>query len=477
MALSLQPWRAEWGSLQQYIDGLAEELARQAADITAAEYRWLKLLKEFDDIGGWAAGGARTCAAWLSWACGMSLGAAREKVRVCRALPDLPLLSEAFSSGRVSYSKARAVTRVATPENEELLVRYAESATAAQLETVLRGYRRTKRLEDHLDAQRQFEKRSVRHWVDEEGYVCISARLAPDDGALVVAEMERLAERSGEDRPPPATPPDTRVSAETAEAGRGDAPVVSHRLDAAVPIEARRADALKIMAETAAAVGPKACVGGETHLVVVHVTRDELRDPSAGGDAEAPADPATDVGTTIEGIGRVSAETARRIACDAQITALVEDALGRPLGVGQTASQVPRRIRRALKRRDGGRCRFPGCEATRFVDAHHIRHWADGGPTDLENLILLCRFHHRLVHEVGYQILVEDDGFTFARPDGRIVPGAPPQFVGTDTAIGDANRDLGLTINELTGIPDWDGRPPDYSAAIEELYRVSAETG
>ena len=479
MALALAPWKVEPGqSLQRRIDAMAEELARQAADITAAEYRWLALLAEFDEIGGWAVGGAKSCAAWLSWACGVSLPAARERVRVAKALPELPLVSSSFAAGRMSYSKVRAVTRVATPDNEALLVTYAESATAAQLETVVRGYRRSQRDDDNLDAHRQFERRSVRWWVDDEGYVRIAARLAPDDGAFFVAEMERLAEQSGEDDAAPPAPEASRVSAETAEAGRGDAPVVSDTLDASPPAEARRADALKIMAGTAAAHQPKACVGGDTHLIVLHITRDALREAHFEGNGHAGADPATDVGVSIEGIGRVSAETARRLACDAQIVALVEDALGRPLGVGRTTAKVPGWLRRALKRRDRGCCQFPGCEATRFVDAHHIKHWADDGPTDLDNLILLCRFHHRLVHEVGYGILVEGKGgFTFTRPDGTIVDPTAPTFGGDARAVENQNRDLGLDITELTGIPDWDGTPPDYSAAIEGLYYVSAETG
>lgn len=273
----------------------------------------------------------------------------------------------------------------------------------------------------------------MRWWVDEEGYGRISARLPADDGALVVAQLERLAESGGEDEgdaAPPA-PPATRVSAETAEAGRGDAAVASDRLDAAEPADARRADALRMMAETAAAHGPKVAVGGETHLVVTHATADELSE--GGGSGYSVADPDLDVGVQIEGVGRVSAETARRIGCDATTVTLLEDQLGRPLGVGRSSRTVPRWLRRgALQRRDRGRCRFPGCCARRFIDAHHIWHWADGGPTDLDNLVLLCRFHHRLVHEVGYAIRVNAPGdFTFLRPDGSEVPDHVEPVTGT----------------------------------------------
>ena len=478
MGLDLAPWKAKPDpGLLDRIDAMARELARQAADITAAEYRWLRLLAEFDDLGGWDVGGARSCAAWLSWACGMSLPAARERVRVARALPGLPKVSAAFAAGRVSYSKVRALTRVATPANEELLVTYAQSATAAQLETVIAGYRRSQRAEEGLEAHRMYERRSLRWWTDDEGFIHFAGKFPPDDGALIVGELERLVASAGEDdgdaaEPAPAA---TRVSAETAEAGRGDAPVVSDRLDAAEPIAARRADALRIMAETAVAHGPKAAVGGDTHLVVVHASAEDPADVDT--DVADAADPDATVGPQIENIGRVSAETVRRLGCDAAVVRLVEDTRGRPLGVGRTSRTVPHWLRRAVVRRDRGRCRFPSCCVRRFVDAHHIWHWADGGPTDLDNLVLLCRFHHRLVHEVGYSIRVEGPGeLTFLRPDATVVPDAAPVIEGDNAAVESQNRDLGLNITWLTGLPDWDGHPPDYSSAIEALHHASAET-
>ena len=209
--------------------------------------------------------------------------------------------------------------------------------------------------------------------------------------------------------------------------------------------------------------------------MVVHATADGLRD-SDGSGCEV-ADPEVDVGVQVEGVGRVSAETARRVGCDAAVVTLLEDEVGRPLGVGRSSRTVPRWLRRALQRRDRGRCRFPGCCARRFVDAHHIWHWADGGPTDLDNLVLLCRFHHRLVHEAGYAIRVNGPGdFTFLRPDASEVPAHVQPVTGTPDAVEETNRRLGLNITDTTGIPDWDGLPPDYDWAIEVLLHVSAET-
>ena len=474
VALALGPWKAVDPDRQRRIDAMADELQRQSAHLTAAEYRWLRLLGEFDEADGWASAGARSCAAWLSWACGIGPPAAREKVRVARALPTLPRVCESFAAGRMSYSKVRAITRVATPENEELLVTYGECATAAQLETVLRLYRRVTSLDEAREAAEQHERRYVRHWVDDDGMIRISARLSPEDGALFVRQMERMAESGGEDLAAPPAEPAVHVSAEAGESSRGDLPVVSPAWAASEPIEARRADALRQMAETAAAHGPTAMVGGDTHLVVVNCRDEELR---TGGETAVSEDPATAVLPSIQGVGRVSAETARRIACDAEIVALVEDERGRPLGVGRQSKKVPRWLRRLLTRRDRGRCQFPGCLAQRFLDAHHIVHWADGGPTDLENLLLLCRFHHRLVHEVGYRIEGNGaTGATFIRPDGSPVPTRPPVVDGMADGIEQSNLVHKLEINEMTGIPDWDGRRPDYSMAVAALQDVSAET-
>jgi hypothetical protein len=475
VAVALGPWKAKrepgW---QRRIDEMSDELRRQAAHIAAAEYRWLRLLGEFDAAEGWVQGGARSCVHWLSWACGLSGAAARERVRVARALPALPHVCEAFAAGRLSYSKVRAITRVATPENEELLTSYGQSATAAQLETVLRGYRRVKRLDEAKEAAEQHDRRYLRHWVDDEGCVRIEARYPAEDGAFVIAELERLAQSGGDDKAAPPAEPGS-ASAEAAEASRGDTPIVLSRWDASDPVDMRRADALRMMAETAAAHGPKAVVGGEEHLVVLHVRSDELRsDPQT----QLPvADPATDASTSIEGAGRVSAETARRVACDADLAVLVEDALGRPLGVGRQSAKIPRRLRRALKRRDRGRCQFPNCLLTAFLDGHHIKHWADGGPTELANLVLLCRFHHRLVHEVGYTVRLSDGAgpAIFTRPDGTVIPASLPAGPAEVAAVERANESRQLVIDCNTSVPDWDGSRPDYSLAVGLLLDASAE--
>jgi hypothetical protein len=174
------------------------------------------------------------------------------------------------------------------------------------------------------------------------------------------------------------------------------------------PHVARCADALEWMAERALAGDGAPLSGGERHLVHVHVDEQVLRDSTADGRCE------------IEGHSAIAPATVKRLCCDGSLIAVVEDAAGRPLSIGRKTRAVPVPLRRAVEMRDGG-CRFPGCCNTRYVDAHHIRHWIHGGETKLENLVLLCRRHHRFLHEYGYRAVREGRRVRFERPDGTIV--------------------------------------------------------
>jgi hypothetical protein len=175
------------------------------------------------------------------------------------------------------------------------------------------------------------------------------------------------------------------------------------------------ADALVAMAERFLAHPPgddETLHTADRFQVTVHVSAETLSD----GTIDPNDPPETEDGSVV------SAETARRLCCDTAIVPMLETANGEPLAVGRKTRTIPPAIRRALKRRDGG-CLFPGCANTRFVDGHHITHWVNGGPTELGNLLLLCRFHHTLVHEGGYEIVRDSENqFVFRRPDGSIVP-------------------------------------------------------
>ena len=159
----------------------------------------------------------------------------------------------------------------------------------------------------------------------------------------------------------------------------------------------------------------------------------------------------------------VSMETSKRLACDASLMSMRHDADGAVLAVGRKTRTIPPSIRRALAARDTG-CRFPGCTSRR-CDAHHVEHWANGGATRLDNLVLLCRRHHRAVHEGGVGVMRGRDGvLTFLRPDGaplHAAPAAPLEPPGLE--------DMTPLVNG--GLPTWDGTRFELPWAIDVLYR------
>ena len=162
----------------------------------------------------------------------------------------------------------------------------------------------------------------------------------------------------------------------------------------------------------------------------------------------------------------IGADTARRLSCDAPVCAVFQKAL-EVLDLGRTQRLPNRAQRRALMARDGG-CRFPGCPERRYVEAHHVRHWIDGGPTDLANLVLLCWRHHHAVHEGGYSMALAAGALTVWRPDGTVLQ-SEALFTGDPAAIVEENKDLGLAITPTSVVSQWDGRPVNYADAVEGL--------
>jgi hypothetical protein len=222
---------------------------------------------------------------------------------------------------------------------------------------------------------------------------------------------------------------------------------------------ARRADALLRMAEVALAHEGRTTSTAEQYQVVVHVDADTLAQDGDG------------LRSHIEDGPRVSAETSRRIACDCSRVCVHEDGEGEILDIGRKSRQVPPAIRRALSLRDGG-CRFPGCTQHRHVDAHHLVHWADGGPTSLDNLVLLCRHHHRLVHEGGFSVQGQGKQVRFGKPNGQVLEVAPscrlPDKTGS-SGIERTHANVGLSIDAQTAITRWRGERMDLSFAVAGL--------
>src|SRR5438874_11361682 len=354
------------------LDRLGDEIAELSAHLEAATVRLLDLIREFDARGGWNSGFS-SCAAWLSWRVGLDLGAARERVRVARALATLPRLAQALARGELSYAKVRALTRVATPETEERLLAVGRAGTAEHVERIVRGWRRVDRLAEAQETARRHTSRALHVYQDEDGMVVIRGRLAPEVGAVLIQALTAAREALYQ-----------KAHAESVRAATSDVSLEPPTMPQ------QQADALALVAETALHHGIDPGAPGERYQVVVHVDAPVL------ADADAPGQSVLDDGA------HVSAETSQRLACDASRVVMRHDPDGRILEVGARTRTIPPALRRALHHRDRG-CRFPGC-GLRFGQGHHIRHWAHGGPTTLSNLALLCRRHHRAVHEEGYQV-------------------------------------------------------------------------
>jgi hypothetical protein len=442
---------------------IENELLELTGQLNAATYRWLVLLREFDACGGWHGAGVVSLAHWLNWKCGIDLGAAREKVRVATALAALPRVAAAMSRGALSYSKARAITRVATPETEEYLLGIAAHGTAAHVERLVRAFRRALDVQELGRERAQQEARTVQWHVDDDGSYVIHARLPAESGALFVRALDAAVHAM----------PAPRVSAETYVQGR-PMRVCEDRGLTKPTWAARRADALTAMAETFLQHGFDPLAGGDRQQIVVHVDAETL---AAGGAPTERGASAAAGRCEFEDGPSLAAETARRLCCDAGIVTVVERD-GEPLNVGRRTRAIPPALRRALANRDRG-CRFPGCTNTRFVDGHHVQHWSRGGETKLSNLVLLCRYHHRLVHEGGYGVERLDDGaFRFLRPDGHAVDALNLQSGITAEIAVDALRRVHLSgdirIDASTAAGRWMGESMDYGIAVEGLLRLAA---
>ena len=406
------------------MERLEAEITELAAHRYAADCRWLLLVGEFDRRKGYERWECRSTAHWLNWHCGINLQSARKHVRVARALESLPKVVEEFEAGRISYSKVHAITRIATPATEEQLLEWAPYATASQLERIVAGRRSV----DRHEATEVHAARHVSWCFDDDGFFVFRGRLAPEEGAAVVAALTRAKETlDPEELEDPGAPAGARPSTVT------------------------NADALMLAVETMLDADSGSAISRhERTLVMVHadaeLTQGHLHDgPPVGKD------------------------TLRRLGCDAPACVLLRNGTER-LDLGRTTRQPSRAQRRALMARDGG-CRFPGCVERRYVDAHHVWHWADGGPTALDNLVLLCWRHHHAVHEGGYTMAMTSGAVTVWRPDGTLLESEAliaPQGPG----IVEQHEAAGLDITGETIANEWDGTHPIYPWAVEGLLAL-----
>ena len=412
-------------------DRLEEELATLAAHINAATARWIELVWAVSETGAPADG---DFARWLAFRCGITTKEAHEYVRVAEALRDLPAIAAAFARGELAFAKVRALTRVATPASEEGLLELAVALSASQLQRALQAFRR-------LQAEEARETHELEyvdyHWA-EDGSLYLRARLPAEDGMLVVRALEAARERVRE-----------RRREETAEAALEDA---------GIAFEPPRPAAVEALVEVAQSVLASGEHASERARLVVHVDAFALT-ADTGGRSELEDGPV------------ISTETARRLGCDAEtVTTIERDGL--PTSVGRARRTVPTKLRRLLEARDERSCCWPGCENRRYLDAHHRKHWAHGGETSLDNLVLLCSHHHRLVHEGGYTI--EDDpagGLRFRNRHGILCPSVPRSPPGNADELIAQNHDRELTIGVTTNRNGY-GDALDLELAVAAILQT-----
>ncbi|MGI8427610.1 MAG: DUF222 domain-containing protein [Actinomycetota bacterium] len=465
-------------SRQVEVDALDGEIREATANIDAAMYQRLMKIARMESEMLWADWGCRSCAHYLNWRSGIDLWDAGEQVRVAKALSSFPLVSEAFSKGQLSYSKVRAITLVATSETEADLVSLATYSTASQLSKIVRGYRKVQRTEDLTLQNKAFEDRSFKWYSDDDGSVVFKGRLPAVEGAIVVKALEVASEdlrqksrrelveqMLSEQAEQAAQQQDPSYDPQAAEAARSE----GRNNDSAEQAPGRtsdkqsavRADALVKMAETLMSSGLAPMSGGDRHQVVIHIDASTLTEDDGGR-------------CNLEDGAALSPDTVRRVCCDSSIVSMLEGPNGEALNIGRKSRSIPPAIRRALRSRDAG-CRFPGCPQTKFVDGHHIQHWSRGGETGLTNLLELCRFHHRLVHEGGYSVERESRDvaeFKFRRPDGTYLDPAPPKIEAPPGELSEENRKLGLNIGPY--VPLWQGDRLNLNMAIGGLLAKDA---
>jgi uncharacterized protein DUF222 len=382
---------------------------------------------------------------------------------VAHALQNLPAISEAFGAGRISYSKVRAITRVAGSDTatltrmateiaagesdlchtvvadpeiaEQVLLTVALCGTASHVESVVRAVRRR-----HTPPEDTAARRSLTWRWDDDGSLVARVRFTPDDGATFIAAIEALVPpRTPVRHPVGPSPEDLEERAREQEPG-----------PAADRMEARRADALLtlINGHSDDEAGP-VVERGNTQ-VIVHFD-------------------ATTGAARIAGGPEIPASTAERLACDARVQLLLDDRTGNRMYLGRNRRLATPAQIAALTIRDGEECQFPGCTHTRFLHAHHVRKWLFGGLTDIDNLVLICGFHHRLIHDHDYRIRRRPRRWEFLRPDGSPIPTTAAPLTGNTESIIEMHARARLRIDRNTLTPDWDGDRLDPEPILDAL--------
>ena len=504
---------------------LEPQIIKLAGEINAADYRFLKLLAEFDDNHGWWGDGIKSFAHWLNYMIGLNEVVAREKVRVARALTDLPLIDEAFRLGKLSYSKVRAITRIGTPNNQDFLLQIAEYGTASHIEHLARKYRLCQRLDAEVDPDELWKKdRAFYYRIDEDGMYLFEGRLPAEEGAVIIKAIDMMRKairrergddpeqiqarivaqraqqqddqdesssrsdvqsepRSQKDQPQ-SQPHDQQDQQDQPQSASQNQPHCQHSTgneNASQNVSAEtfiqdinppdilddQASALTQLAEhyleTANKSSPHTSLS-EKYQVLLHINANEAHIDHQINQGDI---------CHVENNKFLSREVARQLACDTHMRVVLEDDDGKVLNIGRKSRTIPRAIAHALNIRDGG-CRYPGCTQHFWTDAHHVRHWAAGGETKLENLITLCRFHHTQLHKDVYEIQVKDQDFVFINQDKEeILRSIHPQFpvVEADDRVQSMLKDQAhIGIDANTAETKWRGDAMDIQMALHVAF-------
>lgn len=412
-------------------DDVSHRLGALAAQVHAATAEMVLLLGELEASGGWGGVGLRSLGHWASIDLGISSRTAAAQARAGRILASAPLVAAAARAGELGWDKLKLLVEVVEPATDARWLAMAREMSVGQLGRVVAAFRRAGADPSpgpHGDEAHR--RRGVWRIDEPDGLVRLTALLDPEDAAAVWAAIAAHAEllwraeggtadgepgSDGEPDAAAAAPSASEPSAsEPATFPASPAEVDPRHADASVPA-ARRADALAAIARRALDEPGLPDLADDSTQVTLVVDAELLAGQIGVGRCHLGDGPS------------VPPETARRLSCDALVRPLlVRGDDSQPLDLGRTTRTVNRAQRRALQYRDRG-CTFPGCGTTVGLAAHHVVHWTSNGPTDLANLTLLCRFHHRLHHEGGYAITMDQCRPQFHRPDGtRIGPPAPP---------------------------------------------------
>jgi hypothetical protein len=423
------------------LERLEARLCELAGHLAAATCQFLLLVAEFDQRQGWADWQLPSCAAWLAWKCQLAPGTAREQVRVARSMAEYPLIRSEFAAGRLSYAKVRALTRIVTQETEADLVQMATPMTAGQLERFAQAHRRV----SEADSLRPRPARKLT-WCPAGDLDYKIGAILPAEAAAVVFQALRAA-RNDLEHPHDEHDHDGDVSAETSrldllsrrDTEAGASFTAAEPPPAEVESTENLADALVQICADYLSARAGTAENPDTYQVIIHAGVRAIAgaDPAASTEHTTASEPASVSAETrpiwhpahpdrchLDDGPAISPATLALIGCDATISTMLHDLSGAVIDVGRRTRKIPPALRRALRERDRGRCRYPGCDSRR-TDAHHIRHWANGGQTNLANLVSFCKRHHRLVHENDYIIATTVAGFAFYTKDGTAILDCP----------------------------------------------------